>query len=479
MLSLTPHAILMFMSITGQEFNSYVSTLNELLAGKHISRPLLIARSTLFFHLSGKGDHRFVICLDGGDPRAYTAKEEFNLSSLDSPVYLSFRKELANAYVNSVEQENGDRILKLSLVTVNQVYKEETKLLFFEMFSSHPNLILTDERRKIIAFTHGSSLDSYRPILKGATYHPPKKAFINESPAIFDYPKYQTMCLQKEKSIFDMRKKERFGFLLSYFEAKEKRLKRKLTLIEQDKEKAIAHIDDSLFGDYIYMHLDSLTGASSIEVEGRNARLDPAKSLSCNASLFYKKAKKAKKALAENEVRIKEAFEELSDCQDTLNLLQISDEEGLESFAKDWGLYAKKEKTHDFGKANIPFFFDKNGTRFLFGKSAKQNDTLTFLIDTVKSHYWFHAESSHGAHVIIRKNDPSQEEVLTACEIALLSIKKEDGDVMMAERKNVYKGSVPGQAIVRQYETIHLKSIRPETRALFIEAKKLSFGERK
>ncbi len=480
MLILRAHAILIgIMRIVGKEFNSYARALDELLAGKHISRPILISRSTLFFHLSGKSDHRFVICLDNGNPRAYSAKEEFNLPSLDSPIYLVFRKELANAYVNSIEQENGDRILKFNLTTINHVYKEEIKFLFFEMFSSHPNLILTDENRKIIAFTHGSSLDSSRPIIRGGMYYPPAKLFEDEESSSFDYPKYQEKCLLEEKQIFDARKKERFGPLLSYFETKEKRLKRKLSFIEQDKAKAIAHANDSIFGDYIYMNLDSLSGATSIEVEGRTAKLDPAKSLPSNANLFYKKAKKAKKALSEVEAQRKEAMESLNSCKDTLALLRISDEEGLEAFAKEWGLFPKKNKTPEFGNANIPFFFEKNGTRFLFGKNAKQNDTLTFLIDTSKSHYWFHIEGSKGAHVMIRKNDPSQEEVRTACEIALLSIKKDDGDVMMAERKNVYKGSVPGQAIVRQYETIHLKFVRPETRALFEEAQKLPLGEKK
>lgn len=479
MLIFRAHAILIVMGILGKEFQSYSRALNEILAGKHISHPILFSRSTLFFHLSGKGDHRFVICLDNGNPRAYSAKEEFNLPSLDSPIYLVFRKELANAYVNCVEQENGDRILKFNLTTVNQVYKEEVKFLFLEMFSSHPNLILTDENRKIIAFTHGSSLDSSHPIIRGGTYSPPMKTFEGEEPSSFDYPKYQEKCLFEEKQIFEARKKERFGSLLSYFETKEKRLKRKLSFIEQDKAKAIAHADDSVFGDYIYMNLDSLNGVTSIEVEGKTAKLDPAKSLSNNANLFYKKAKKAKKALSEAEAQRNETMESLNSCKDTLALLRMSDEEGLEAFAKEWGLFAKKNKMPEFGNGNIPFFVEKDRTRFLFGKNAKQNDTLTFLIDTSKSHYWFHVEGSKGAHVMIRKNGPSQEEVRTACEIALLSIKKEDGDVMMTERKNVYKGSVPGQAIVRQYETIHLKFIRPETRALFEKAQKLPLGEKK
>ncbi len=80
---------------------------------------------------------------------------------------------------------------------------------------------------------------------------------------------------------------------------------------------------------------------------------------------------------------------------------------------------------------------------------------------------------------MIRKDNPNKEEILLASEIALLGSDKSDGDVMMAERKNVYKGNVPGQAIVRQYETIHLKKVRPESAKLFIEAIKLNLRREK
>jgi hypothetical protein len=43
----------------------------------------------------------------------------------------------------------------------------------------------------------------------------------------------------------------------------------------------------------------------------------------------------------------------------------------------------------------------------------------------------------------------------------------------MAERKAVRKGSVMGQAIVKESKTIHLKMIRPEIRNLLASAERM------
>jgi hypothetical protein len=70
---------------------------------------------------------------------------------------------------------------------------------------------------------------------------------------------------------------------------------------------------------------------------------------------------------------------------------------------------------------------------------------------------------------MIKKENPSQDEILCAAEIALLSAGKDDGDVLMARRGDVRKGNVPGLAIVKAYKTLHLKKIRPSTRNLYLQ----------
>jgi hypothetical protein len=80
-----------------------------------------------------------------------------------------------------------------------------------------------------------------------------------------------------------------------------------------------------------------------------------------------------------------------------------------------------------------------------------------------------------GSHVMIKKESPTKDEILAACEVALINSKKDDGEVMMAERKDVRKGSVSGQAIVKKFTTIRISSIRQSTKNLVNSAKKYEF----
>ena len=80
-----------------------------------------------------------------------------------------------------------------------------------------------------------------------------------------------------------------------------------------------------------------------------------------------------------------------------------------------------------------------------------------------------------GSHVIIKKDDPSEEEINIAASIALLNSKQEEGEVMMAFRKDVRKGSVPGQAVVKTFKPLRLNRIDSKVKDLLKSAKKYTF----
>ena len=112
--------------------------------------------------------------------------------------------------------------------------------------------------------------------------------------------------------------------------------------------------------------------------------------------------------------------------------------------------------------------------RYLFGKNAKQNDFLSFAYATNKDYLWLHVKEAHGAHLIIQKENPSDQEIGMGCQIALLASKKEDGEVMYCPKKNVRRGNVPGQALVKEYRSATFRKIDPKARQAFLEAKKVS-----
>ena len=172
---------------------------------------------------------------------------------------------------------------------------------------------------------------------------------------------------------------------------------------------------------------------------------------------------------------------DLADVQAALLQLLLCDEEGLEELAKELDIVPQKtpqkKKNGDWrglSHDSIPFEVERNGTKILFGKSAKQNDCLTFLLDTAKEHPWLHVNGTTGSHVMIKKENPSDEDIRTACEIALLNSGKQDGDILLTLRKNVRKGNVMGLAIVKDAKTIHLKNIRSETIILLSTATRMN-----
>jgi hypothetical protein len=73
---------------------------------------------------------------------------------------------------------------------------------------------------------------------------------------------------------------------------------------------------------------------------------------------------------------------------------------------------------------------------------------------------------------MIKKDDPSEDEIRLAAEICLLNSGLESGEVMIAKRGDVRKGRAPGQAIVKAFRTICLKEVSPLAKSLLRQAKK-------
>lgn len=471
------------MTFTAKNLQSYLDYISPRLVGHHLSRPSFYTANTLFFHLSGK-ENRFVLSLDDQMPRFYIAEEDLDERTLESKFLDILSKELANGYLTGIEEINQDRTVRFSFTVINSVFKEEGRSLYFEMLPHHANVILTDVSDTILGAYRPGEMEDERPMLKGLKYLPMSKKDFPDQGGSFDPKAYEALCLSKENEIADRRKKDRFGYLFEALKKKAKLLERKLEALEGDREEAQSHLNDGTKGDAIYVNYSTLNNRQgSFVYEGETIALDPSRSLAQNAELYYKRAKKAKETLKQYETNKAAAEKDLLDVQSALLQLSEADESGLEGLAKELQISPQKapqkKKNGDWrglSHDSIPYEVDLNGTKILFGKSAKQNDCLSFLLDTAKDHAWFHVQATTGSHVMIKKANPSDDEILTAAEICLLNSGLEDGDVIYAKRKDVRKGSVMGQAIVKTFTSIHLKNVRPETQSLLLKAEKMKLG---
>ena len=106
-------------------------------------------------------------------------------------------------------------------------------------------------------------------------------------------------------------------------------------------------------------------------------------------------------------------------------------------------------------------FLSEDGYSLLVGKSAKDNDTLTFRV-AKQDDMWLHARGVPGSHVIIeteKKTSIPPETVKDAATLALFYSdlrKSGKGEVIYTLRKNVRKpkGAKPGSVIVTQEKTL-------------------------
>ncbi len=463
------------------EWRDYLPFLKRNLEGKHLSSPILYATDTIFFHVSGREFNRFVICLDGAFPRVYLAKDPLEGSSLDNKFIANLKREIGNAYIEKIELYHEDRILKITYITMNAVFKDEEKILYVELIPHHANLIVCDKQNKIILSYRPGSMDDKRPLLKGLLYEPlPGNLKILDSTS-FSLTDFNNACATLEIELSKKRKKERFGYLLTHLKNRIKLLERKLLYLQKDIENARTHLNDNLKGDAIYICYSSLDRTKNdFEYEGLKVELDPSRSLSQNAEAYYKRAKKAKETIAQCEFFLKKAKEELEDSESALLQLEVADEAGLEVMAKELKIpqqkSAKTKKESHFttlSRDSVPYFIDFHGTKILFGKNAKQNAFLTFLFDTSKEHYWFHIQGRSGSHVIIKKDKATPEEIIAAAEICLYQSSQDDGDIIYCPRKNVRKGQVLGEAIVKEFQTIHLKKVSKEIKNLVSQARRV------
>ncbi|MBO4541414.1 MAG: NFACT family protein [Bacilli bacterium] len=467
------------MALTYAQLSKVQEALKKRLLGMRLAHLGQYAPAVFSYRLNAK--EKLVIDINGANPAIYISSTWEERESLSTNFYLYLRKETAGAIVNSIELWGEDRILSFTLEAMSPTFKPITLYLVAELIPGKSNLLLLDEEKKILIAYRTGSFHEDRFLARGAQYLVPEKPEYgkNQSMPPFDFAEYCQNQRGREEKLLALRKKEKYKPLFDLLKRKIKSGEKKIARLQDDQEEAKKHLHDGDYGNFIFMNMETLDPTTGwMDYYGEKVELDPAKSLSDNAQRFFKRAKKAKTALNLQEINQKRVRKELSLYQDAQTLASYADEETLDALMERFDLSKEKKKKngkkHGIASSDLPYLVQKDGVTYLYGKNARQNDFLSFHLDTAKSHTWIHVLGDHGAHLIIRKENPSKEEISLACQLALLLSDKEDGDVMVALKKDVRKGNVPGQAIVEHYESFHFSKIEEEAKALLKEEKRIS-----
>jgi predicted ribosome quality control (RQC) complex YloA/Tae2 family protein len=395
---------------------------------------------------------------------------------------LFLRSRVSGSRLKSIGLVNQDRIVEIRFSRQGEEY-----LLLFELFGSSANLVLVDASSTILAVYSPvpPSEEAARPLLPGLHYSAPEKPGVtslqkidlsggfeagsspNRAAELF----YERLIEQRHIDTLRTELSSRIRKDLS----KTVRLKNALS---GDLQSADRVDEYRQAGDLVLAHLKELrTGMERADLTGYDGRtvevmLDPKRSPSGNAELYFKRYKKARNGRDIIAARLRQSVDQASYLKSLLNDIEQSrDVESLMSIRS--GLVAKgrfeqktvpikktQQKTASPAIRKIMF----NGWEILLGKSAAGNDHLTMKMARPDD-LWLHAEGMPGSHVLVRNPNagaiPPDVLVKAAALAAFHSKGRHAGKVPVTYTRaglvNKPRGAKPGLVTLQERKSLMVK----------------------
>ncbi|WP_338753935.1 NFACT family protein [Bacillus sp. FJAT-52991] len=331
-------------------------------------------------------------------------------------------------------------------------------------------------------------------------------AFVNEMSAIKQHRYAPIFIEQEQKSFFYMKdlphlegERKRFATLSELLDryyvgkAARDRVKQQATdlerFIKNEKEKnetklgKLKHTLEEaenadhfqLIGELLTAHLYAVKkGMTEVEVinyydeEGGTIiiPLDPRKTPSENAQKYFSKYQKAKNALLVVQEQIEKTHEEIRYFDSLLQQIESASPKDIEEMREELAeegyikLKATKKKKTANKKPDIEAFTASDGTLLYVGKNNKQNDYLTNKFAR-RDEIWLHTKDIPGSHVVIRSEEPSDQTILEAANLAAFFSKAKDSSsvpVDFTKVRHVKKpnGAKPGFVIYDNQQTVYV-----------------------
>ncbi len=229
------------------------------------------------------------------------------------------------------------------------------------------------------------------------------------------------------------RVKQRAGDLSRLLSNEQKKNKRKLGKLDQtlkDAEKADTYQKD---GELLTAHMHLVQkGDKEVEVMDyydpeqakRVITLNENKSPSENAQSLFKKYQKLKKSKQMVEEEKKKTHQEIRYLDEIIEQIETAREDDIEEIREELQEQgylkrkaAQKKQKKKPTKPTPERFLSSDGTEILVGKNNKQNEHLTNRIAR-KNDIWLHTKDIPGSHVVIRSEQPTENTLHEAAQLA-------------------------------------------------------------
>lgn len=436
------------------------SDLKEKITNNHISNVTILNSSDLLISFSFYRVHKLLISTNHDSPYLGLVKIEDSFQTLNNDLSRNLRKELRNSYIMDVEQLNEDRIIKLTLSKLEDDFIRRNKFLILELIPHHPNLIVTDDNNVIKFATHYERNKSQRNIDKGSHYKCPTKHKTHGEKELVNLLEFYENIEKGFKRVVKKRISEKFAAFFTYLSNREKTLEKKKIIFSREIEEARGKLIYKEYGNFLL----TIGDENLVDWKEKNRVYDESKTRIENAETCFRIYKKSKRQIEYQKNELDKISEEQSYLKHIWNQLEFASEEEVSEIENIvLGPKEKKKSKSDKKEGRTKFpYIEKEGTKIYYGKNDLQNDALTFKFANFK-HTFLHIASTMGAHIIIAKENPTDDELLLGAELALLLTRKDFGEVNYALVKDLKKGHKPGLVIMKKHNTIYLKKIRNQT----------------
>ena len=442
-------------------FSAFCKVIEELkkkVVGCKINNITVINSHDFLCTLSMIKDEKLLISLNHQHPFLSLINVSESTPTIMGKLNELLRKLLKEAYIVDLDLINHDRVIHLIIQKANDYYEKVITHVYLECIPQRANLVFVDQEGLIIHALHYAPITSNRPILNGLKYEAPLQGSLKEEEEVPSLEEIKAQAKKYYQDAIALHKKEKFLPLYRYIKTRIKSLNKKSAVLANEIANAEEHLKDAEHGNNLlaFQYEEELLNQY---LKDNDLKLDEDKSIVENANQLFKRYKKSKRTIEMAKIELDKAKEEsdyLSYISATAKYL--NDDELLAVCQELLPKQSQKKKVTAIKYGTIVL----GNTKILYGKNATSNNELTFKVAN-KDDYYLHIKDYHGSHVIIKNNNPTNEEKLLAAELCLILSDKSAGEVMIAQMKDVKKGAALGEALLLKYTLIVLNSVREST----------------
>lgn len=455
-----------------------VEELRASLSGRFLGKIYQLTPLSFAFDLGLRGSF-LLVSVEPSSPRLYLIERRAR-DLQKASIQLAHFGQLLRAKTNgcalvSVDKEPLDRIVRMTFHCEDEAGAIQVRTMVIQLTGRTANLFLLDDSNRIVAVLRGP-----RGQLPGEIYSPPQAAEIDSrddfaeipsgSPSAYADAHYAAIDAAKA---FDSRASTLRSRLRTFIQ-RQRKLKQHLHKDlaghgnPEEHKKAgdllLANVATAVRNGNKVAVIDYYSeGAPQIEFE-----VDENTSLQDEAARrfrLYTKAKRAREEIAARLDTIDGEIQRLEGrAQELERIIEERDTAALENFDKPAAPRTKTSKGQPAAAKTIPGvrrYLSTDGYEILVGRTARDNDTLTFRIANPND-LWMHTGDYPGSHVVVR--NPTRKEIphRTIIEAAQLagrfSQASEDAKVVVhyTERKFLSKpkGAAPGLVRLSRFRSI-------------------------